>query len=323
MQKLKQGISISRRKMLASAIIGAAALPSVLKADQPGKKYKSGLPLPIGINCGTIRRFNIPLKDQVKLAAKYGYDAIEIWTPHINAYLESGGKIPEIRAILADNSIDPCNVIGFAKCMVDDSSLRAASIEEMKRDMENAAALGAKYIAATMLGVEKFEPEKLPVFAQRYRGLIELGKSFGITPLLELWGHRALHNLHDAAAVAIASKSKSADLLLDFYHLYRGGNSFDSLALLNLSRMPVFHINDYPADPERESLSDSDRLFPGDGICPFSKILPKIYAQGFRGVLSLEVYENKAWKDYSPDDMLKIGYEKSRATIQSALEKVS
>lgn len=314
---------LSRRKALAASIFAAAAIPGVLNAAAANKKYKSGLPLPIGINAGTIRRFNIPLNEQVKLASKYGYDAIEMWTPHINAYIESGGKLPEIRAMLADNSVDPCNVIGFAKCMVDDSALRKESLEEMKRDMANAASLGAKYIAVTMFGVEKFEEEKIPIYAQRYLDLIELGKSFGIEPLLELWGHRALHNLHDAAAIAIASKSKSANLLLDFYHMYRGGNSFDSLGLLNLSRMPVFHINDYPALPERESLTDADRVFPGDGICPFSKILPKMYAQGFRGALSLEVFENKAWKDYSPADMLKIGYEKSSAAVRSALKEFS
>ena len=279
--------------------------------------------MPIGINAGTIRRFNIPLNEQLELASKYGYDAIEIWTPHINAYLESGGKLPEIRAMLADNSIDLCNVIGFAKCMVDDSALRNKSLEEMKRDMSNAAYLGAKHIAVTMLGVEKFETEKIPIYAQRYFDLIELGKAFGIEPLLELWGHRALRNLHDAAAIAIAAKSKSANLLLDFYHLYRGGNSFDSLSLLNLSRMPVFHINDYPALPERENLSDADRVFPGDGICPFSKILPQMYAQGFRGTLSLEVFENKAWENYSPEDMLKIGYEKSSAVMRSALKDIT
>lgn len=314
---------VSRRKAIASTIFGIVSAPAILKALPKNKKYKSGLPLPIGINAGTIRRFNIPLNEQLELASKYGYDAIEIWTPHINAYLESGGKLPEIRAMLADNSIDLCNVIGFAKCMVDDSALRNKSLEEMKRDMSNAASLGAKHIAVTMLGVEKFETEKIPIYAQRYFDLIELGKAFGIEPLLELWGHRALRNLHDASAIAIAAKSKSANLLLDFYHLYRGGNSFDSLSLLNLSRMPVFHINDYPALPERENLSDADRVFPGDGICPFSKILPQMYAQGFRGTLSLEVFENKAWENYSPEDMLKIGYEKSSAVMRSALKDIT
>ncbi|MFR6032855.1 MAG: sugar phosphate isomerase/epimerase family protein [Bacilli bacterium] len=160
---------VSRRKAIASAIFGIVSAPAILKALPKNKKYKSGLPLPIGINAGTIRRFNIPLNEQLELASKYGYDAIEIWTPHINAYLESGGKLPEIRAMLADNSIDLCNVIGFAKCMVDDSALRNKSLEEMKRDMSNAASLGAKHIAVTMLGVEKFETERFNLRSKVFR----------------------------------------------------------------------------------------------------------------------------------------------------------
>ena len=30
-------------------------------------------------------------------------------------------------------------------------------------------------------------------------------------------------------------------------------------------------------------------MFPGDGICPFNKVLPLLYDSGFRGGLSVEL----------------------------------
>ena len=132
-------------------------------------------------------------------------------------------------------------------------------------------------------------------------------------PLLELWGHRALHRLGDALDIAARTGSERAGLLLDFYHLYRGGNSFDSLALLNLADMDVFHINDYPANPPREKLADADRIFPTEGICPFGEILPKMKKQGFKGCLSLEIFNKKYWATYPPEELLKIGLQKIKA----------
>ena len=67
-------------------------------------------------------------------------------------------------------------------------------------------------------------------------------------------------------------------------------NSFDSLRLINGKILPVFHINDYPELPPRTELRDSDRVFPGDGICPFNKVLPLLYDSGFRGGLSVELF---------------------------------
>ena len=135
------------------------------------------------------------------------------------------------------------------------------------------------------------------IYAARYAAVLEAAKPFGVRPLLELWGHRALHRLGDALKIAALANDDSAGLLLDFYHLYRGGNSFGSLGLVNLGGMDVFHINDYPPTPPREKLADADRVYPGDGVCPFGEILPKMYAQGFRGALSLELFNKTYWKN--------------------------
>lgn len=54
--------------------------------------------------------------------------------------------------------------------------------------------------------------------------------------------------------------------------------------LINVKVLPVFHINDYPGSPPRTELKDSDCIFPGDGICPFQKVLPLLYDTGFRGL---------------------------------------
>ena len=79
----------------------------------------------------------------------------------------------------------------------------------------------------------------------------------GVVPILELWGHGALNSLADCAHIVIGSGHPKATMLLDFYHLYRGGNDWDTLDCINGSRLSLIHINDYPADPPFDQLRDS------------------------------------------------------------------
>ena len=106
-------------------------------------------------------------------------------------------------------------------------------------------------------------------------------------------------------AIAIASGHSRASVLLDFYHLYRGGNSFDSLRLINGKILPVFHINDYPELPPRTELRDSDLVFPGDGIC--------------RGGLSVELFNKGYWETMDVKEVLKKSFEKTTQVINSSM----
>lgn len=316
---------ISRRnaiKLAAATAVSAVAAGNAAAKPPAQKRYKSGLPLPIGMNCGTLNGYNLKLEEQINLISKAGYDGIEPWTRHIEDFISRGNKITEVKKRLEDADLKPDNLIGFAKCMLDDPAERAKNIEQMKREIGWAAEIGSKNIACTMYGIEKLDPLKFDEYAERYAKVIELARPYGVKPLLELWGHRALHRLGDALKIAALTNDANAGLLLDFYHLYRGGNSFASLNLVNLGGLDVFHINDYPSSPAREKLVDADRVFPGDGICPFKAILPKMYSQGFRGCLSLELFNKNYWKQ-PPEKTLAEGYAKTKDTILSALVEVA
>jgi len=178
------------------------------------------------------------------------------------------------------------------------------------------AMLGGKYIAAPVMGIERIDREKLDEYALRYRQILEAGQAAGVTPLLELWGSGALYNLPDAVHIALGAEHPDANLLLDFYHLYRGGNSFEGLKMLNVARLPVFHINDYPATPPREKLNDSDRVYPGDGVCPFQTILPFLFRSGFQGGFSVELFNEGYCKQQTPEQMLAVTLEKTKQLLK-------
>jgi sugar phosphate isomerase/epimerase len=119
--------------------------------------------------------------------------------------------------------------------------------------------------------------------------------------------------------VAIESGHPQACVLPDVYHLYKGGSSFDSLKLLSGVGVQVFHMNDYPADPPRETINDASRVYPGDGVAPLKSMLRDLRLAGFRGVLSLELFNRDYWKQ-DPLTVARTGLEKMRAAVRSSLE---
>ena len=133
-----------------------------------------------------------------------------------------------------------------------------------------------------------------------------------------MWGFSTtLGRLGEAAQVAIDSGHSQACILADVYHLYKGGSSFEGLRLLNGAAMHCFHMNDYPAAPPRESIRDADRVYPGDGVAPLTQILRDLMATGFRGTLSLELFNPTYWKQ-DPLTVARTGLAKMRAAVAKA-----
>lgn len=308
---------ISRRRAL-GAIASAAALAAAPRVFGATSSEKNPAAPYSAINTGTLIGYELPVEKQIELSSRAGFPAIELWARDIEAFLQKGGTYADLKKMLSDSGLKLENIIGFCAWAADDPDERAKGREAFMREMETASELGARHIAATGLGTANLTREKLDGYAERYRELLEFGETLNVTPLIELWGSHTFCRLEDVMYIALAAKHKNASVLLDFYHLYRGGNSFESLALLNMRGINVFHINDYPAYPPREKLTDADRVFPGDGICPLVKTVAAMRSNGFSGALSVELFNKSYWEKYSPGELLKICREKTEAVISES-----
>jgi len=289
----------------------AAAVP--LRAESAPSKSSFRFCL----NSATLMGQKLPLPDLVDIVAKAGYDGIEFWLREIEAFVKDGGNLADLAKRIRDRGLTLENAIGFDEWIVDDDARRAKGFENMKRNMDLIARLGGKRIAAAPAGANKQTDLSLVKAAERYRALLELGATMGVVPQLEIWGgSKTLSRISEAAFVAIESGHPDACILLDVFHLYRGGSEPHSLTLLNGGRMHVFHVNDYPADPPRESITDAARVYPGDGIAPLANIFRDLQAIGFRGALSVELFNRTYWQQ-DPLAVARTALEKLRAVVKA------
>ena len=312
---------VSRRRFIAGAgaAFGAAVTsgrPSPASAAaKPGRK----VPFSYCLNTSTIRGQKLSLGKEIEIAAKAGYTGIEPWVSKVNDYA-AGGSLRDIRKQLGDSGMTVESAIDFSHWIVDDDAERAKGFEQVKRAMDVLAQIGGKRIAAPPAGATRQPGLDLMKAAERYRALLELGDQTGVVPQIETWGSsKNLHRLGQAMFVVIESGHPKACFLPDVYHTYKGGSDFHGFKQLSAHAIQVLHMNDYPADPPRETIGDRDRVMPGDGIAPLTQILRDLIANGSRATLSLELFNPDYWKQ-DPLAVAKTGMEKMEAAVNKALD---
>jgi sugar phosphate isomerase/epimerase len=309
---------LSRRQLFA---VAGATIGTVLEAgDAASTAQSSGkAPFRYCFNTSTIRGQKLPLDKEIEIAAEAGYDAIEPWVDKINEYVKGGGNLNELRKRIADLGLTVESAISFFRWIVDDDAARAKGLEQAKREMEILAHIDGKRIAAPPAGATDKEGLDLMKAAERYRVLLEIGDQIGVVPQIELWGSsKNLHRLGQSMFVVIESGHPKACLLPDVFHIYKGGSDFNGLKQISPQAIQIFHLNDYPADPPRDKITDRERVYPGDGIAPLTQILRDLHDNGSRAVLSLELF-NPAYWNQDPLTVAKTGLAKMKAAVNKAL----
>ncbi|HOS42999.1 MAG TPA: TIM barrel protein, partial [Armatimonadota bacterium] len=188
---------------------------------------------------------------------------------------------------------------------------------EARRQLELARRMGARRLAAPPMGITG-GGVRLDALAERYAVLLAIGEDSGVTPMLEFWGmSKSLGRLSEALYVAAETGRRDACLLADVFHIYKGSGSFAALRLLGPETLGLFHVNDYPADPPRDAITDAARVFPGDGIAPLGTIFGDLARAGFTGMLSLELF-NPAYWAMDAREAAQTGLAKLKAAVSAA-----
>ncbi len=308
---------ISRRGLLGAAGAAAAALAAGTSSSAGETTSSPTSGFHIGLNTSTLRGQKLPLADIVELAGKAGYQSLEPWIDELEAHTRTGGSLKDLGKRIQDLGMTVVSAIGFAEWVVDDDARRAKGLDRAKRDMELVHQVGGLRLASPPAGATDVRLDAAKV-AERYGALLDAGQSIGVVPQAEVWGFsKTLTRLADAAATALDSGHPAACVLPDVFHLYKGGSGFAGLKLLSGEAIHVIHVNDYPNIP-RDKVKDADRVFPGDGVAPLADVFRDLRAGGFRGTLSIELFNPTYWRQ-DPKQVVQAALEKTRALLADAL----
>ncbi len=290
------------------------------RAAVPDTAANAGKRFPLAFNTATIMGYHLTVVQQIELVRNVGgFSGFEPWHRDIKSYLESGGSLPELKQRLTDAGLTICGLISFPNWAHNDPEKRKEGLDVVRECADYVAQLGGASFAAPVLGChDKNNLPSLRELADRYRAVCDIAAKRGVSGALEVWGPIPVcSTLADALYVAAAAERENATLLLDAYHLYRGAGlgAYESLKLAAGNRMTNFHLNDFPAG-DYSKLNDSDRVLPGEGIAPLKRVQDILYQNGYRGFMSLEIFNKTYWNAYQPEEFMKICRQKMETAVE-------
>jgi sugar phosphate isomerase/epimerase len=263
------------------------------------------------LNGSTIRGTRV--LRQIEVAARAGYGGIELWFEDIDAHLASGGTLADLRRALDAGglTVPTCIYLGgwFDAPDANWDHVR----NECAHRLDQASVLAAEHvIAGPPMG--RADPA---LGAQRYRKLLEIGERTGSLPAFEFLGFVEQFNTIESAVEVLALAAHPAGtIVIDPFHIFRGGGSVESISKLRGGQIAVAHFNDIPAKPPRPQQQDSHRVWPGEGQFDLPRFLALLRMIGYQGWLSLELFREDLWKR-DPLEVARIGLEKMRAVVEA------
>jgi 2-keto-myo-inositol isomerase len=262
------------------------------------------------LNTSTIKP--TPLLEKIAIAGKAGYKAIEPWNDEITAYLEHGGDWATLKKSIADAGLKVVSVIALHSWITTDGPDYARVLDECRRRMSQAVELGSPYIVAS----PPMDVADLNRSIDRFGELLEIGTGIGVIPSMEFLGFvDGIKSVASAWAIASGTGNPKATVVADVFHMIRGGGSIDDLLTLKGDRLANFHINDVPAEPDPLTQKDEDRVMVGEGIADLPRVIKNLRTIGYRGPLSLELFNPKLWEQH-PLEVVTRGLERIRALVE-------
>lgn len=264
------------------------------------------------LNASTIRP--APVLEQIRMAAAAGYAAIELWHSDLDAHLARGGTLAEVRHALDDHQLTVPTTIYLAGWFETTAIEHAQALDVCRRKLEQAAAVGALYaIAGPPAGYADHE-----LGGRNYRELLEIGAEYNVRPAMEFLGFvDELNTIEDALDIVNRAGHPHGSVVIDPFHIYRGGGSPTAIKLLRGDQIAIFHFNDMPDTPERTKTHDADRVYPGDGVLDLAAELQLAHNTGYRRWLSLELFREDLWAS-DLQTVAKTGLEKMRRVVTAA-----
>lgn len=264
------------------------------------------------LNASTIR--TTPLLEKISVTAEAGYEGIELWFDEVEEYLAAGGTLQTISAAIQDSGLAIPTMIMLRDWWSASAEEYPAVFETCLGRIRIAAELGAEYVIAC----PHREVPDYDLGGLRYRELLEAGIKAGAKPAVEFLGFvEAVTKIEDALQVVEKSGHPEATLVLDPFHVFRGGGTMETIAQLKPTQIAISHFNDAVDTIPRAQQMDPDRVLPGDGHLDLTRYCRLLKQIGYKGWLSLELFREDLWQQDALS-VAQLGLERMQAIAESA-----
>ncbi len=272
--------------------------------------------------CPVTAGAGLPWPEHVALAARTGYDAVEVDLGAVKQMVDGDG-ITAVADFFASHNVAPgcCGLpVEFRK---DDATFEAG-LKGLGEYARLAAELGCPRMATWVPPVyDRPGREMRAILKDRFTQVgsvlaehgVRIGLEF-ISPLhirqgagerVCIWQMKPMLEL-------AAECGPNVGLLLDCWHWHHEPDAtVQDILDAGRERIVHVHLND-SADLPPEEIRDNQRLLPGEGVIDLTGFLGALKQIGYEGVLSVEVFGRLAGVDHT--EAAKLALDATRAVLK-------
>src|SRR5688572_12907355 len=221
------------------------------------------------------------LVDVLSAAQSAGFRNVGLDTASIRAFVESGGRVDEIRREFDTRQLC-CTDLVYLALEPDRSAVMAAA--------QHLAEL-ADVLSPTLCVVAVTEAMEHAAVVRLARSCATILGKRGMRLAVEYAPYAALSDLERSWRLCDAIGWDRAGILLDSLHFFRSGTKWDELAALDGAEIAMVQFSDAPATRPNDLVDESrnHRLIPGDGELALARFVTAVRNTGYDGLVSTEV----------------------------------
>lgn len=272
----------------------------------------------LGMNEATALKKSSLEKD-LQLCEKYDYDYIEIRTmDSLPDYLKKH-SLDDLAQYFKTHKVKPLafNTLCFFNNRTEQDYQKV--LDELKYMCE----VGNKIGCNTIITVPTVDLKKVTRSAIRKSAvhclsqMADLAADYKMRLSVEFIGHQAasINTFGQAYSIIEEVNKSNLGITLDCFHFHGMASRIDDLAKADGSKIFVVHLND-TEDFQVGVLLDEDRVWPGDGCIKLGQIFRTLKKIGWKeDTVSLELFRPEYY-ELDPDEVYRIGKEKSMSIIE-------
>jgi sugar phosphate isomerase/epimerase len=266
----------------------------------------------LSINSITVRSWS--LEQLIDGCTRAGISAISPWRDIVQACgIERAGKL--IRA----HGMTVTGLCRGGMFPAADESGRRLALEDNRRAIDEAAAIGARCLVLVAGGLPKGSRDLIGARNQVRDGLAMLlpyaraaGVPLAIEPLHPMFAaDRACVNTLAHAIELCDALGDGAGVVVDSYHVWWDPDLPRQIARAG-AKILAYHVNDWLV-PTTDLLLDRGMM--GDGVIDLGALRAMVEAAGYRGHCEVEILSANNWWKRDPDEVLRICIERHQSVV--------
>ena len=251
---------------------------------------------------------------------RYGISHLEIRKGDLLRCLRAGHTLAEVRAALDENGVTPASFNS-----IDNFTFNNARGAQLLRENAELLLSTCRTLGCTQMEViASFNVptvSKSEIFDETVRALTtlsDLAARYGVRLALEFMATQgsSVQTLAECLDIVRAVGRDNVGILLDTWHFYAMGSTFESLAQTKGNEIFMLHVSDCPAHAPGEA-QRIESLLPGDGVIELPRLLQMLSTIGYDGAASAEIFSPEITA-LPPQEMLPLVRERMERMLRAA-----